>query len=180
VKGMMFTELVELVEEKFGFDVVDQMFAKAGVDGAYTQVGNYSADEMVALVTALSEILGESPETLQEVFGRYLFHRIAALYPGLAQQFATSLDLIEHVEGVIHPNVKKLYPDAQLPTFGVLKREPGQLVVDYDSQNPFIGLCKGLMLGAGDFYDETLLIQYQLLSDVDFGVARFTVVAEAQ
>ncbi|MEY2907653.1 MAG: hypothetical protein RLZZ602_176, partial [Pseudomonadota bacterium] len=45
---------------------------------------------------------------------------------------------------------------------------------------PFIGLCKGLMLGAGDFYDETLLIQYQLLSDADFGVARFTVVAEAQ
>jgi len=175
MKGMMFTELVELVEDKFGFDVVDQMFEKAGVDGSYTQVGNYSADEMVALVTALSDILGESVETLQEVFGRYLFHRIAALYPGLAEQFPSALDLIEHVEGVIHPNVKKLYPDAQLPTFVVLQRESSRLVVDYDSQNPFIGLCKGLMLGAGDFYDETLTIEYSMLEEREAGVARFTV-----
>lgn len=175
MKGMIFTEYLEFIEAQFGFDVADQMIDKAGVSGAYTQVGQYSPAEMVAMVTTLAEITATPADTLQEVFGRHLFHRIAALYEGLAEQFSNAVELIAHVEGVIHPNVLKLYPDAELPTFGTISETANELVVDYSSKNPFVPLCKGLMLGAAEFYNETLDITYEVLGEGHDAAARFTI-----
>lgn len=175
MKGMMFTEFLEFIEEQFGFDVADQMIEKAKVSGSYTLVGNYPPSDMVAMVVALADITNTPVETLQELYGRHVFHRIAALYDGLAEKFSCAMDLIAHVEGVIHPNVKKLYPDAELPTFGTVSSHADELVVDYDSANPFVPLCKGLMLGAGDFYGEQLEVFYEELGEKDTAVARFTV-----
>lgn len=176
----MFTEYLEFIEEQFGFDIADQMIEKAGVSGSYTLVGNYPPTDMTAMVVALSEITGTPVETLQELLGRHLFHRIAALYEGLAERFSGAMELIAHVEGVIHPNVKKLYPDAELPTFGMVSSGPDELIVDYNSRNPFVPLCKGLMLGAGDFYGEKLDVLYEELGESENAVARFTVRQSAQ
>ena len=50
MKGVVFTEYVEFIEETFGFDVVDDMIEKAGVSGVYTQAGNYEFDELFKMV----------------------------------------------------------------------------------------------------------------------------------
>ena len=51
MKGIVFTEFLDLVEAKFGYEVVDHIIQESKLpnEGAYTGVGTYPHGEMVAL-----------------------------------------------------------------------------------------------------------------------------------
>lgn len=177
MKGMVFTEFVEFVEEKFGFEVVDAMLEASTLEnkGAYTQAANYPFEELAAIVTKLSEITEIELGTLVEVYGRHLFGRIVSLYPPMTKNFTSSIPFIAQVDTFIHPEVKKLYPDADLPSFQVISQSAQELVIDYISNKPLVAFAKGLMEGAADYFGETLEI---VIDDTihDAGQqARFTV-----
>lgn len=55
MKGLVFTELLEYVENNFGFDMADKIIEDSNLenDGAYTQAGNYPFEELIKLVNAL-------------------------------------------------------------------------------------------------------------------------------
>lgn len=162
MKGMVFTELVEFVEEKFGFDVVDQMLEASLLPqkGAYTQAANYSFDELLAIIVKLSEVTGIEVRVLIETYARHLFGRIVGLYPPMVQGFSSSLPFIAQVDTFIHPAVKKLYPDAELPSFQVISLSDKELVIDYVSNKGLMSMAVGLMHGAADFFGEKLDISY--------------------
>lgn len=177
MKGMIFTELVEFVEEKFGFDIADAMLEASLLEnkGAYTQAANYPFEELVAIVTRLAEITGNPAGDLIEVYGRHLFGRIVGLYPPMIAHFSSSLPFIAKVDTFIHPEVKKLYPDADLPSFNVISLSDHELIIDYTSNKPLMPLARGLMLGAADHFGETIeIIEDDTIHDAG-QLARFTV-----
>lgn len=161
MKGMVFTELVEFVEDQFGFEVTDAMLEASLLEqkGAYTQAANYPFEELAAIVTKLSALTSVDAATLIEVYGRHLFGRIVGLYPPMVSNFTSSLPFIAQVDTFIHPEVKKLYPDADLPSFNVISLNEKELVIDYTSDKPLIPLARGLMLGAADYFGETIEIE---------------------
>lgn len=75
MKGIVFTEFFEMVEERFGFEMSNQLVEdtelKSG--GVYTAVGTYSHHEIVALVVKLSEKTEIEIPKLLNVFGHHLF-----------------------------------------------------------------------------------------------------------
>ena len=159
MKGLVFTEFIEFVEKQYGFDVVDSMIEKANVpnNGAYTQAGNYPFKEIIALVMALSSEVNVAVDTLVEGYGEHLFYRLASLYPNI-NQFKSAFDIIEHVDNLIHPEVRKLYPDADLPEFVLLEQTKDRILLQYKSSKNLHQLAKGLMIGAGAFYGEKLTV----------------------
>lgn len=62
MKGIVFTEFIEMVENRFSADMMDDILdaANTASGGAYTAVGTYDHGEMVALVSALSAHTGLS------------------------------------------------------------------------------------------------------------------------
>ena len=54
MKGMVFTEFLEMVEDKFSPEVADQIIEQANLrsGGIYTSVGTYDHGEMIELVSA--------------------------------------------------------------------------------------------------------------------------------
>ncbi len=56
MKGIVFTEFIEMVESKFGFDMMDDIIESANLPsgGIYTAVGTYDHTEMVQLVIEIS------------------------------------------------------------------------------------------------------------------------------
>jgi hypothetical protein len=60
MKGMVFTEFLEMVEDKFGFDTADDIIEtskdKLSTEGIYTAVGTYPHTEIITLVTNLSTV----------------------------------------------------------------------------------------------------------------------------
>jgi len=62
MKGVVFTELLKMVEEAHGLDMVDTIIEKSDLPsgGIYTAVGTYDHTEAVSLVVNLSEETGVS------------------------------------------------------------------------------------------------------------------------
>ena len=157
MKGVVFTEFVEFVEESFGFDAVDSMIADSGLNGVYTQAGNYPFEEIVTLIVALSNKQNIAVDTLLEGYGEHLFGKLAYIYPNM-QAFSSAFDVISHVDNIIHPEVHKLYPDAELPSFKVIEQNDNRLVLEYLSSKSLHNLAKGLILGVAKHYNENIMV----------------------
>lgn len=70
MKGIVFDLLEEIVVAEHGDRTWDELLQRAGVDGAYTSLGNYPDSELTALVTAAAELLGGTPEDIVRWYGR--------------------------------------------------------------------------------------------------------------
>jgi hypothetical protein len=156
MKGVVFTEFLGLVEQKFSADMVDDIIDDADLPhgGAYTAVGTYPFPEMVALIVALSKRTGLAVPVLIHTFGQYLFGRFFVLYPAFINACDSTIELVSHIEQVIHTEVRKLYPDAELPAFEVESHTAQRLSVVYRSPRCLADLAVGLIDGAVAHYGE--------------------------
>lgn len=161
MKGIVFREFIDFVEEQAGDDVVDEMIEKADPPSgaAYTAVGKYDWKEMVDLVAALSEITTAPVPDLIRAFGRHLFGRLRDAYPQFLKGPTNAFDFLETIENKIHVEVLKLYPDAELPTLDVKIVSITEMTVVYTSCRPFGDLCIGMIEGCGDHFGEDFEIE---------------------
>ena len=177
MKGIVFTEFLEMVEAKFSSDLVDRIVEGAEIrsGGAYTSVGTYDHVEMLRLVDCLSREIGIDSQELMRVFGEHLFARFYILYPKYFHGIETSFDFLTKIENYIHVEVHKLYPEAELPTFKRDTSQPGCLHLTYRSTRPFASLAEGLIRGCLAHFGETADVQVEDLSDGAGTAARFVV-----
>ncbi len=148
MKGVVFTEFVDWAESVHGLTMVDAMLARASRqrDGAYAATGAYDWREFADLVTALADLSGTAAPQLLRGYGRHLFGVLAGKFPAFAAGIESSLTMLERIESFIHPEVRKLYPDAELPTF-YSERTGNQLRLVYSSPRPFRDFALGLIDG---------------------------------
>ncbi len=159
--GMVFTEFLDMVEARFSPDVADAIILEADPPhgGAYTAVGHYPHEEMVALVVALSRSTATPVPALLTAFGSHLMGRFRALYPPMFAAHADLFDFLASVDGGIHREVKKLYPAAILPRVHVVERAPGRIVLAYVSPRHLDDLAAGLIEGAAREFATPVEIQ---------------------
>lgn len=162
MKGIVFSEFIELVESKFSIDIADQILQQTELEsgGSYTSVGTYDHTEMVQLVVKLSELTGIPVTDLLCHFGEHLTGRFTELYPAFfnVEDIFSFLDTIENH---VHVEVKKLYPDAELPHFKTTRPDANTLVMNYSSFRPFADLAEGLIRGAIAHFGEAIELQRQ-------------------
>jgi Haem-NO-binding len=159
VKGIVFTEFLDMVEARFTPEVADRMITAAAVpsDGAYTAVGTYAYHEIMQLVSQPSTLTSIPMPTLVCTFGVHLFDRFAASYPALFAGVTSAFSFLEQIENHIH-EVRKLYPNAELPTFTCDTSTPGRLTLLYRSSRPFADLAEGLIAGCIAHFGEPILM----------------------
>ncbi|MYN07244.1 heme NO-binding domain-containing protein [Pseudoduganella aquatica] len=160
MKGVVFTEFMELVEARMGLDMLDRIIIEANLpnDGAYTSVGTYDHAELVRLVVALSNASGLAIPALIHLFGQHLFQRFSVGYPALFADASNTYDFLSRIDDVIHVEVRKLYPDAELPKLPCERPAPGELVLMYSSPRGFADLAAGLIDGCIAHFKETISV----------------------
>ena len=148
MKGIIFTEFLDLVEEKFGLEMVDTIISQSNLEsnGIYTAVGTYEFSEMLQLISHLSENTSISVDDLLMVYAEHLFAVLIKSHPDLVKHYTDPMDLLASIESHIHVEVKKIYPEAQLPTFDVVDRTDESMTMIYKSERALFMLGKGLML----------------------------------
>ena len=162
MKGIIFTELLEMIERQYGADFVDDILDQCSLetDGAYTSVGTYDFKELVQILKALSVATNISVSDHIFEYGRYLFPRLIRIVPDSFQIPKSSFGFLEQVHSRIHDQeVKKLYPDAVLPSFDTKRTGDHIMVMTYRSQCPFADFAHGLIQGCVDFYKENIIIE---------------------
>lgn len=160
--GMVFTEFIELVEEKFSPEVADEVITAAAPanQGAYTAVGYYPHDDMVAMVGALSERTGVPAADLLQVFGAHLLKRFTEIHAPMFAAYPTYFELVAAIDQHIHVEVRKLYDQAVLPRFTVLSRTDDGIDLFYDSPRRMEMLAVGLLEAAARHYGESVRISH--------------------
>ena len=166
MKGMIFTEYIDFVTDTFGVEVCESMIDACTLtdDGAYTAVGTYDHKELVAMVVQLSEATKTPPSDLVKAYGSHLFGVLASKYAAMVEGMNSSFELLMQIEDVIHVNVRKLYPDAELPTFLVEQPSPEELVLHYQSERGLADVAEGLMKGCFAHFGETVDLQREDVS----------------
>jgi Haem-NO-binding len=161
VKGMVFTELLSFVEQIHGADAVDDLIDACDLPsgGAYTAIGTYDHTEMQTLVAALSRQSNTPPNELLEVFGEHLIGRFRISFPDFFKAAPTLFDFLESIDLHIHVEVRKLYPDAELPEFRAVRLDNETMHLDYISCRPFEALAAGLIQGAAQTCGEPIRLE---------------------
>jgi len=176
MRGIVFTELLDLVEDKFGYEVVDQVLQKVKPDTseAYTSVGSYPHRELVAILVELSQVLDQSIESLMELYGHHLFGVFGQRYSSLFIPGIDAFSFLASVEDHIHPEVLKLYPDAELPKFDIQSNDESGLIMVYHSKRQMGNFALGLIKGCLEYFEEHADILMENLND-DASAVRFTI-----
>ena len=163
MKGIVFTEFLEMVESKFGIEMVNGLLdsSELASGGVYSAVGTYDHKEMVSLVVELGKRSGMPLPDLLKAFGRYLFGTFKTSYASMFESAGDGFEFLESIDQEIHVEVLKLYPDAELPSFKTERKEDNVLQMDYHSDRAMGALAHGLIEACGEHYNEGFDIAMQ-------------------
>lgn len=147
MKGIIFTEFLDLVEEKFGLATVNEIIeqTKLSTNGSYTAVGTYPFSEMLALLKALSTKTSLSIDDLLYTYATHFFSVLVDSYPQLIESYQNPIEMLSSIENHIHIEVRKIYPDAELPSFETLEKTDQTLIMMYRSSRAMYSFGLGLM-----------------------------------
>lgn len=156
MKGLVFTEFLEMVEQKFGLETADHILDSSDLPsgGIYTAVGTYDYGEMVTLLQALSQKTGLAIPDLLYSYGHYLFATFQKGYPAFLNFASSAFDFLESIDKHIHVEVKKLYPEAELPTFHSKRLSDSELELVYESERKMGTFALGLIEKSLEHYQE--------------------------
>jgi hypothetical protein len=181
MKGVVFTEFLEMAEARFSLRVVDRVLSAANPAsrGHYTSVGTYPSGELVSILAELSNETGIAANQLLKDFGEHLFGRFAVGHPAFFAEVTDAFGLLKSVEGYIHVEVRKLYPEAELPTLECSDDGLDRLVLIYRSPRRLADLAEGLIQACGKHFGEPLTVAREDLSEGTGELVRFTLCRHA-
>jgi hypothetical protein len=166
MKGVVFTEFLEMVETRFSSEMVEDLLGACDLasGGAYTSIGTYDHRELVALVSVLSEKTGAPVPALVHEFGRHLLRRFTVGFPEFFTAARDTFGFLALVEGYVHAEVRKLYEGAELPSFECGAEEAGRMDMVYRSSRGFADLAHGLIEATAEHYGEAIAVEAEDLS----------------
>jgi len=167
LKGIIFSEFLNLVEAKFGLETVDEIIEKSDLEseGIYTSIGTYSFSEMLQLLNHLSTKTNISIDDLLLVYSEHFFSVIEDSYPGLLASYKDPIEMISSIENHIHVEVRKIYPDAELPTFIVKEKNKDSLIMIYKSSRAMHHFGLGLMNKTFEYFNSKASIVLEKIKE---------------
>ncbi len=178
MKGIVFTEFLDLVEQKFGLEMVDTIIDESDLpsQGIYTSIGTYNFSEMLSLLTNLSKRTSLSIDDLLLVYAEHFFGVIGESYPTFLEQYNDPIEMLSSIENHIHVEVRKIYPDAELPVFIVEEKTKNKLIMIYKSSRAMYSFGKGLMNKTFEHFNAKATILVEKLkedgTEVKFSIIR--------
>lgn len=181
MKGVIFTELIEMMEDLMGLDFTNKVIEDARLenDGAYTAVGTYSQQDMFKLMQSLSKYAGNSQEKLLKSYGEYLFYRLSTTYAKELAESPHAFSFLQKLKAIIRMEVLKFAPKARVPLISTRLKDKNTLEVLYSANQNMSDLIEGIILGCIGYYQEAISIEREL-SQPDGSSVRFILKKEQQ
>ena len=175
MKGIIFTEFLDMVDAKFAPDVTERIIEQAALPsgGAYTTIGSYDHTELVKLVVELSKETGTEVTELVRSYGFYLFERFVRSYPRFFSGMKDAFTFLEGLDSIVHQEVRKLYTDATPPRILCTRDGEKQMEVIYESERCLADAAHGLLLGCIDYFGKEIDVERQSIDDDSGRKVRF-------
>ncbi len=158
MKGIVFNLLEEVVQRNLSPDTWDNLLDAAEVEGAYTSLGSYADEELMKLVNVAATALNMTPDAVVRWFGLHALPLMVEKYPQFFTGHISTREFLLTLNGIIHPEVLKLYPGADTPDFAYDLSSDQVLVMEYKSHRQMCSFAEGLIEGAAIYFGETATI----------------------
>jgi len=156
MKGIVFNLFQEVVVRHHGEDTWDSFLEAAGLGGSYTSLGSYPDQDLQKLVVAASKALATTPSEMLRWFGLEAIPVLEGRYPHFFSAHASTRAFVLSVNNIIHPEVRKIYPGAEVPVFDFRDAPDGGLLMGYESVRKLCALAQGFVEGAAAHYGEVV------------------------
>ena len=129
MKGIVFTEFLEMVEEEFGFKVIDKIIVNSDLlsKGIYTAFGNYDEGELFILINALSMEVNLEKSKIMIILGEKLYKSF--------------------IENYINMEVRRIFPKSSLQQIEIDYLNEEKLIITYYVNEKISELIQGIILG---------------------------------
>ena len=114
---------------------------------------------MVQLIIELQKKTNVPIGVLLSTYGQYLFPKLVESHPDLLNGITGTFELLMNVDGLIHSEVRKLYPEANPPQIKGEEIDEYTMKVRYHSHRSMGDVAVGLMQGCAAYFGETLEIE---------------------
>lgn len=162
MKGILFTEFLELTEEKYGLEIVQRIIDECDLksDGIYTAIGTYSHKEFFIIINKIAEINQQGINSILEEYGNHFLWVLSKSYPVFFKKENT-FEFLKSIDNYIHPTVLKLYPKAELPRFESIQSGRNELKLTYYSSRKMVYFAIGLIKASGTFFKEEIKVDIE-------------------
>lgn len=161
MKGLLFNLLEEAVTRAHGEGVWDAIVETAAVGGVYTSLGSYPDEEFDRLLSSTALALGLRRDAVVRWFGHAEVPLLAERFPRFFAGHASSRTFLATMNDVHLLEVRKLYPDAEVPAFDFEAREDGEMALGYLSPRKLCALVEGQIEGTADYFGESVTIDHR-------------------
>ena len=158
MKGIIFNLAEEVVAREHGDDVWDAVLEGAGVSGSYTSLGSYPDADLGAIVASAARLLGADERDVLRHVARGAIPILAARYPHFFSPHRHACAFVLTLNDIIHPEVRKLYPGADVPSFTYDLHGDRAVTLTYTSSRRLCVLAEGFISGAATHYGEKVAI----------------------
>ena len=159
MKGLIFNLFEEVVRREYGDDTWEDVLENADVDGAYSSLGSYPDAEITKLISAAASALQLEPQVVFRRLGRHALPLLAGKYPQFFERHKTTRTFLLSLNDVIHAEVRKIYPGAEVPEFDYDTSSPDLLVMGYASPRRLCALAQGFTEGAAAHFGEQVVFE---------------------
>jgi predicted hydrocarbon binding protein len=150
MKGSVFNGFETHVETTYGLHIWQQVIEHSPLEsnGIYLASEVYEDQELMTLISSLSEITSTSTSDIQRQFGQYFFSVLFSLIEQHVSSIDNLFDFLRAVDDVIHVEVKKSDTGAYTPAFFYDQPQEDTLVMRYVSKRGMCFFAEGLIAGA--------------------------------
>lgn len=167
MKGIILSEFVEFIETNLGEDRAQSIIDESNVEsgGAYSRVGQYDYQELLQLLSHTVVETSQEAGVLLQQFSDHLFMVFKRDYQVFFEGVGSAGEMLTKIDNHIHVEVKKLYPDAELPKFEYT-RDKDLLTLNYTSPRPLAAVAHSLLNACLKFFgDGECLISTDISED---------------
>lgn len=161
MQGIIYNVLADFIIEQHGMLLWNEILQESAVPsgGSYTSGATYADEEAVVLAGVIAHKLGVSVEDALRAFGEYLFPQLLARGPVEIHEYQTLIDLLDSLDSTVHAEVKRISPQAYLPTFYFTHTAAqGKLV--YHSKRKMCPVAEGLLQGAAKHFNQQIELRH--------------------
>ncbi|WP_448556032.1 heme NO-binding domain-containing protein [Thalassotalea montiporae] len=162
MKGAIFCGYSEYIEQAHGLltwlDIVDR--SELAQSSSFIATDIYEDKIFVELLTISAELLNVSLSDILTEFGEFLFPTLLGSAKHHIGECTNVFEFLDHVENVIHIEVKKADPLAYTPSLILDTVSNSELLIKYTSHRQVCFLAEGLIYGAAKHFNQKVTIEH--------------------
>lgn len=171
MKGIIFNLLESFISDNFDDEFLEEVYDKSELsDDVPPFLGpvTYPDEQLVSMLKYVSRSIDIEIGKLLYDFGKYSIPVLADRYPVFFENNISSIEFLSSINDMHHLEVHKLYPDATPPDFKIEQINEKIMILKYSSERKLCDLAKGLIIGVGHHYNESInILKQQCMSEND-------------